>query len=70
MMPAVSCASEIGTIRSRLNKPIVGFKATTLFCPAGNINDPAVSVPIVTVAKFNVAATEEPELEPPTSYLP
>jgi len=69
-IPAVSCASTIGIILFLLTTPMEGLIPTTEFSLDGYTRDPAVFVPIE--ATENPAATEDadPELDPPTSYLP
>ena len=57
-------------MRSRLSKPKLGLSVQQPFCEAGETSDPAVSVPIVTVANFAEAAEPLPELDPPPSNLP
>jgi hypothetical protein len=50
-------------------KPTVGFKPTTLFLCDGEMIEPSVSLPSVTVANPIAAATPDPEELPEGSCL-
>src|SRR5262249_55885244 len=62
--PAVSCSAEIGTTPVRLTRPSGGLIPTSSFVPEGHTVEPAVSVPIVTVARPAAAARAEPLDDP------
>ncbi|MOA68111.1 hypothetical protein D3C78_1955780 [compost metagenome] len=53
----------------RLNRPTVGLMPTTPLRDAGQMIEPAVSVPTASGANPAAVAAAEPELEPHTSPL-
>ena len=62
--PTVSCLGEMGTTPARLVRPTVGLIPATELKSEGQIMDPSVSVPSVTVAMLAAAAIADPVLEP------
>ena len=50
---------------ARLTRPTVGLTVTRPLCPAGDNNEPEVSVPIAAAARPAATAAAEPELDPP-----
>src|SRR5579871_3863075 len=62
--PAVSCASDSGTMPARLTRPRVGLMPTTPQALDGDTIDPSVSVPTASGAKPADTPAAEPELDP------
>src|SRR5580692_12356832 len=62
--PAVSCASDSGTMPARLTSPRVGLTPTTPQALDGETIDPSVSVPTASGAKPADSPAAEPELDP------
>src|SRR5487761_1725475 len=62
--PAVSWASETGTMPVRLTSPVVGLIPTIPHALDGQTIDPSVSVPTASGASPAATADPEPELDP------
>src|SRR5215831_5780048 len=62
--PALSCASDSGTMPARLTRPRVGLRPTTPQALDGETIEPSVSVPTARGAKPADRPAAEPELDP------
>ena len=62
--PAQSWLVAIGRIPSPLTRPSVGFTPTRLCASLGQMIEPSVSVPTVSVASPSAAAAPDPLLDP------
>ena len=60
----MSCLGETGMTPARLVSPTVGLIPTAEFSAAGQMIDPAVSVPRDTAAMFAATAIADPLLDP------
>src|SRR5215831_12546666 len=62
--PAVSCASDSGTMPARLTRPRVGLTPTTPQALDGETIEPSVSVPTASGARPAETPAADPELDP------